>query len=131
MRALAIHGDRWHGVLNDCWRVDSPSWDDVDAAIGRLDGKSYTIVTLQGPGEQHLTVGGGDGQYVVYGTFDNNEFWNLLNPKDEGGTALLNAGGQEGDYPARQIVDRENARAAARTFLEKLQLEPSLRWENQ
>ncbi|MDC3982186.1 Imm1 family immunity protein [Polyangium jinanense] len=131
MSALSIHGDKWHGVLNDEWHVDRPSWDDVDKAIRRLDAKTYTIVTVQGPGEQHLAIGGGSGRYIVYATFDNCEFWNLLSTDSTNGMVLLNAGGQEGDYPAAQIVDQEQARTAARTFLLDLRLEPSLRWERQ
>lgn len=131
MSALAIHGDSWRGVLNDEWRVDDPSWDDVSKAIGRLDAKTFTMVTIQGPGEQHLAVGGGAGRYVVYATFDNCDFWNLLVATADDGTVLLNAGGQEGDYPACQIVDLHQAETAAQAFFVGLQLDPSLRWEKQ
>jgi hypothetical protein len=131
MSALAIHGDRWRGVLNDEWHVDDPSWDGVSQAIQRLDAKTFTIVTIQGPGEQHLAVGGGAGRYVVYATFDNCDFWNLLTGTSDDGTVLLNAGGQEGDYPACQIVDLDQTQKAARAFFVGLQLEPSLRWEKQ
>jgi hypothetical protein len=131
MSGLVIRGDSWRGVLNDGWQVDNPSWDDVKKAIQRLDAKTYTIVTIQGPGEQHLAVGGGAGRYVVYATFDNFAFWNLLNAAVGDGMALLNAGGQEGDYPVGQIVDLTQAQTAARAFFIGLQLEPSLRWEKQ
>jgi hypothetical protein len=128
---VSIHGDNWRGVLNDEWHVDDPSWDDVSHAIQRLDAETLTIVTIQGPGEQHLAVGGGAGRYVVYATFDGCDFFNLLTVACDGGMVLLNAGGQEGDYPARQIVDVDQARAAAKAFFVGRQLEPSLRWEQQ
>lgn len=131
MSALAIHGDSWRGVLNDEWHVDAPSCDEVSKAIERLDAKAFTMVTIQGPGEQHLAVGGGAGRYVVYATFDNCDFWNLLAATVDDRTVLLNAGGQEGDYPACQIVDLDQAQRAARAFFEGLQLEPSLRWQKQ
>lgn len=131
MKAVSIQGDSWRGVLNDEWSLESPDWDAVSMAIERLDAKKYTIVTIQGPGEQHLAVGGGAGRYIVYATFDNWEFWNLLGQRVDGDKIILNAGGQEGDYPARQIVDLAQAQAAARAFFVGLQLDPSLRWEKQ
>lgn len=50
MSDLSICGDRWHGVANDEWHVDAPSWDDVSRAIRRLDGRTYTLVTIGGSG---------------------------------------------------------------------------------
>lgn len=131
MSALAIHGDRWRGVLNDEWHIDNPTWDEVSRAIQRLDAKTFTMVTIQGPDGQHLAVGGGAGQYVVYATFDNCDFWNLLAERIQEGMVVLNAGGQEGEYPACQIVDLGQAQAAAHAFLGQLQLAPTLRWEKQ
>jgi hypothetical protein len=128
LRAFAIHGDCWSGVLSDDWNVEDPSWDDVSKAIQRLDAKTFTMVTIEGPWEQHLAVGGGAGRHVVYATFDNYEFWSLLGHESMDGTVLLTAGGQEGDFPARRIVDLDQARIAARAFFIGLQLEPSLRW---
>lgn len=131
MSAVVMQGDSWRGVLNDEWHVDDPSWDDVSRAIQRLDAKTFTMVTIQRPGEQHLSVGGGGGQYVVYATFDNGDFWNLVSRTVDDGTVLLNAGGQDGEYPARQIVDLHQAQTAARAFFENTQLEPSLCWQKQ
>ena len=51
-------------------------------------------------------------------------------PGDDG-TVMLNAGGQEGDYPAGQIVNLDQVQTAARAFFVGLQLEPSLQWERQ
>ncbi|MFO0693855.1 MAG: Imm1 family immunity protein [Polyangiales bacterium] len=131
MSDLSICGDRWHGVANDEWHVDAPSWDDVSRAIRRLDGRTYTLVTIGGSGEEHLAVGGGAGRYVVYVTRDNWDFWNLLSHEDAEGTVSLFIGGQDGDYPARRIVDLEQAEVAARAFLSGRRLEPTLRWEKQ
>lgn len=131
MSALAICGDSWRGVLNDEWHIDDPSWDDVLKAIRRLDATTFTMVTIERPGEQLLAGGGGAGQYVVYATYDNVEFWNLLSSTVDERTVLLNAGGQEGDYPARQIVDLLAAETAARAFFVEGQLESALAWEKQ
>jgi hypothetical protein len=126
-----IHGDRWEGVMNHEWRIEQPSQQDMEQALQRLDAETYTMMTIHGEGERHMTIGGGGGQYVVYATFDNEEFWNLLSPQDEQGVVLLNAGGQEGDYPSGQIVNLEEACAAARTFFCQQRLDPDLRWTKQ
>jgi len=133
MSALAIHGDKWRGVLSDDWRVEHPSWDQLNEAIQRMDAKVYTLVTIQGPGEQHLAIGGGAGRYVVYATFDNYEFWKLLDATAvrTDSPVILNAGGQEGDYPAREIVDLIQAQTAARSFFARRELDPTLSWEKQ
>jgi hypothetical protein len=59
-------------------------------------------------------------------------FWNLLsksNNTEE--SVLLNAGGQEGDFPMRKIVHVQTALTAAHTFLETGALDSKLRWEQQ
>jgi hypothetical protein len=86
------------------------------------------MVTIQGDEEEHFSVGGGGGRYVAYATFDNEEFWSLLRPEPAGGVILLNAGGQEGDYPAREVVSLEQARAAGRAFFLEQSLDPSQQW---
>ena len=126
-----IRGDRWDGVLNHEWDVDRASVEDFDRALDRLDARIYTMLTIEGSGEQHLTIGGGAGRYVVYATFGNEEFWNLLCGKSATGTILLNAGGQEGDFPATQVVSKEQAGAAGRVFLDACQLDPTQQWEKQ
>lgn len=126
-----IHGDCWDGVLNHEWHIDGASPEDMERALERLDARTYTMLTIQGDGEQHLTIGGGAGRYVVYATFDNEEFWNLLSTQRADGVVLLNAGGQEGDYPANQIVSLEQARVAGQAFLLRRQLDPGQRWDRQ
>ncbi|NTX39367.1 MULTISPECIES: Imm1 family immunity protein [unclassified Myxococcus] len=125
-----IHGDRWEGLMLHEWKVDRASSADLERALDRLDARSHTMVTILQEGEQHLTMGGGAGQFVVYATFDNNQFWNLLRSQPATGTTLLNVGGQEGDYPAEQIVTKEQALAAGLAFLDTGRLDPSQQWQN-
>ena len=126
-----ILGDHWEGVLNREWSIEEASSADLDRTLDRLDARTYTMVTIQADGDRHLTIGGGAGQYVVYATFDNEEFWNLLRPQPIVGTVLLNAGGQQGDFPAAQVVDMEQARAAGRAFLDACHLNPTQQWQKQ
>jgi Immunity protein Imm1 len=125
-----IHGDCWKGVLNEEWHVDA-TWEDVERALNRLDAHEYTIIAIQADGEAHLVIGGGAGHYVVYATFDNNEFWNLLSAQTSARVVLLNVGGQEGDYLTKQVVTVDLAVAAAKTFFLHGELDPSLLWERQ
>ena len=126
-----ILGDCWEGVLNREWSIEEASSADLERALDRLDARTYTMVTIQVGGDRHLTIGGGAGQYVVYATFDNEGFWNLLRPQPIVGTILLNAGGQQGDFPAAQVVDKEQAGAAGRAFLEGCHLNPTHQWQQQ
>lgn len=91
MNARSMHGDNWDWALNDEWRLEGPSWDNVDRALQRLDATTHTLVTIQGAGERHMAIGGGAGRYVGYATFDNLEFWNLLASHREDGLVSLNA----------------------------------------
>jgi hypothetical protein len=126
-----IDGDRWDGVLNHEWHTDHASDSDLEEALLRLDAQVYTMLTIQGDDDTHLTIGGGAGRYVVYATFDNEAFWNLVRPQSAEGIVLLNAGGQEGDFPAGQVVGIEQARAAGCVFLHSRKLDPSQTWQKQ
>ena len=64
--------------------VENPSWPEIEAAIRRLDGDSYSLLLLGiGPAEvPHMAIGGGDqGRYIVYATPDNKVFHKLINPQ--------------------------------------------------
>jgi len=126
-----IAGDEWKSVLNHEWRLQNASIEDLDRALARLDANTYTMVTITGPNEQHLAVGGGNGAYVVYQTDDNYDFWNLSNPTASDERVMLNIGGQPGEFRRRQVVDLEIARAAAHEFLKNGRRDPALNWEKQ
>lgn len=126
-----IDGDCWEGVMNHEWCIDAASLEEVNSVLDRLDAAKYTMLTIRGAGPQYLTVGGGAGRYIVYVAFGGEEFWNLMLPRALSGTVLLNVGGQEGDYPAEQVVDIAQARAAVRAFCLFNALDPRQRWAKQ
>ena len=112
--------------------IDAPTIDDLDRIIEALDAKIRTMVSLYGQDGSFLSIGGGEGQYVVYVSLPDEQLWNLLsNQENRKGVVLLNAGGQEGDFPCRQVVDKPRALRAARTFFIKGQLDTALQWERQ
>ena len=79
-----------------------------------------------------MTVGGGaEGRYLVCASFDNDKFHSLVGVGDPSQTVTLVVGGQEGDYPADTIVDREATLAVAKTFAESGKLDPRFEWVEQ
>jgi hypothetical protein len=110
--------------------IHSPSWPKIESAIRSLDGIQSTLITLGGEGPTHLAIGGGtEGQYVVYMTPDNLNYYNLIVPSKPYQPVYLMAGGQLGQYPARQCVDLDTVLLAAKTFAQKGQLEELVCWE--
>lgn len=126
-----LSGDQWIGVYNQEWQHESPSSNAFSGALRNLDALKHTMLTIHANDEAHLTIAGGNGRYVVYATFDNEEFWNLLGTDTSTEMVMLNAGGQEGDFPARQVVDLNQAMSAGLAFLGSRQLDSSQGWERQ
>lgn len=127
-----IVADRWRGVHCDEHETRSPSIADVYLAIEALDAQTRTIVSLRGQKGSYLSIGGGRGSYVVYVSTSEGQFWNLLSTRiDDKELIRLNAGGQEGDFSARQVVDKDRALKAAGTFFRSGGLDADLLWEQQ
>lgn len=131
INSRTLFGDRWDVDYSFEWRDEDATRNEFESALGRLDAKTYTMLTIQAEGEAHLTIAGGNGQYMVYATFDNEDFWNLIRSEEVSGTVILNAGGQEGDYPARQVVSMSEAHAAGLFFLNSCRIDFSHNWEKQ
>ncbi len=128
---ITLSGDLWVGPLNHEWNNSLPKIEDFDAALNKLDAAERTMITIHHGDESHLAIAGGNGRYVVYACLENQEFWNLIQEDQGDGIILLNAGGQEGDFPARQVVDLDLASAAGRFFFQFQKMDPSLSWEQQ
>ena len=121
--------DLWEGNHDRGETIAVTNWNQIDEAIAALDGRSRTLVTLEGEGEVHMAIGGGDGRYVVYVTFDNEEFEYLVDRSQVGhGRFNLMVGGQMGDYLERWCVELPIVLQAARLFAETGQVERSV-WE--
>lgn len=129
MYIRGIVADRWEGILNREERSDSPTIQDVERFFERLDQKNYTLIILERDASTHMAVGGGAGQYVVYATYDNETFWNLLRSEPTDMTVPLNVGGQEGHYPSAQVVTKDIAWRAGRSFVEAGVLDQTLKWQ--
>lgn len=125
--------DKWTGVLCGEDETLMPTIEDVGQAVRALDAETRTLVSLYGRGGAHLTIGGGAGQYILYVSTSDAQLWNLVADAKEGksGVVMLNAGGQKGDFPARQVLAQPQVLQAAQAFLQTGALDSSLRWERQ
>lgn len=127
-----VLADNWKGIYCSEDEIKHPSLADIDQIVDALDAKVRTLVTICGQDGCDLTIGGGLGQYVVYASIGDEQLWNLLSGDDKDKvTVLLNAGGQEGDFPLRQVVSKSQMLQAAHTFFLTGQLDSTLLWEKQ
>ncbi|WP_009631509.1 Imm1 family immunity protein [Synechocystis sp. PCC 7509] len=120
----------WQGNQNKGYVQLVKEWQEIEKAIAQLDGHYKTLVTLETDGETHMAIGGGKNKYVVYLTFDNEQFYYIVEPSKSEAEENLTVGGQEGAYPAKLCIDINTALKAAKTFAEIGVMEKSVIWES-
>lgn len=121
--------DEWSGVNSRESTFKDATWADVARLIKRLDACKYSIVNLKIDDDNHLTVGGGNGRFIVTVTLDGNRFFDLVRAAPTDTSIIrLNVGGQEGEYPADQIVDEDTAVACAMTYLKSSTMDERFTW---
>jgi hypothetical protein len=121
--------ENWQGNQNKGLLKSVKNWTEIETAIKELNGNHKTLVTLETEGESHMAVGGGEGKYIVYLTFDNEQFYHIIDPSKSDAEDSLVVGGQEGIYPAKFCVDIDAALKAAKIFAEQGVMEKSVVWE--
>ena len=110
-------------------KVAVPTLAEVEARIAGLNGRDRTLVTVY-CGDAHIAVGGSAASgLVVYCTDDNESFWQLISDGDAAEGVTVVAGGQSACYPANQVTMLDDAKTAAREFLQSGGRADSLRWE--
>ncbi|MEH2012715.1 Imm1 family immunity protein [Nostoc sp.] len=119
----------WIGNQNRGSVEQAQSWLEIEAAIKELDGHCKTLVTLETEGETHMAIGGGIQKYVVYVTFDNENFYYLVDLSKSNTDETVIVGGQEGVYPAKSCIDLNTTLKAAKTFAELGIMEESVIWK--
>jgi len=123
--------ENWVGNKDEGRIIENPTWQQIEAAIDELDGKTRTLVTMGIDEDTYMSIGGGEGgKYIVTVTFDNIEFYNLVDRARSSGTEKQVVGGQLGMYPATICVGLQTALLAAKTFAELGKLEGTIAWEN-
>ena len=121
--------ENWQGNQNHGSIKEAINWTEIETAIRELDGHRRTLVTLETDGETHMTIGGGASKYLVYVTFDNENFSYLINQIKSGNDETLVVGGQEGIYPGKWCVDLTIALKVAKSFAEIGSIDKSVIWE--
>lgn len=130
MFVTALLVEKWVDKRNESDFIKNPNWNQIEATIRDLDGKSKTLVTLGVNNETYIAIGGGESEkYVVTITFDNINFYVLVDLSKPDVMEKLVVGGQEGDYPAQMCVDLLRCLLAARTFAELGKLDTLLSWQ--
>ena len=123
---------RWSDVSRSDELVSNPAWADIDAAIRRLDNRTWNDIYLRpidAAAETYLVVGGGAGRYVVSGSEAGERFPTLPNPSgSETELVPVCVGGQLGEYPSRYVVDLNAALAAARSFYDAGGFDCGISW---
>jgi hypothetical protein len=112
--------------------MESPSWEQIECALLRMDGSKVTFVGVKGDRpDASITVGGGsDGKYVVCATYDNLRFFTAVNPQATPGKILMVAAGQPSEFDLEKCVDQAAALRALRTFAWTGELDKSVKWSN-
>ena len=134
MKISTIFQDDWVGVRSNDREFECVDVSQVVDAIDRLNGKNHTLVILTLDDGTMMNIGGGnDGLYVVHVAIDiDRELFNLVDPtKSPEAVVDVVAGGQAGEYPARQAVDKDTVIRAAREFAVNGTMSSELTWESQ
>ncbi|MDR1186169.1 MAG: hypothetical protein LBK95_01725 [Bifidobacteriaceae bacterium] len=110
-------------------KLCQPSPEEIKALVVALDGTDRSLVMVFRDGA-HMAVGGSAVTgLVLYATFDNRTFWQLVGDSNHGGVVGVMAGGQLGEYRARYLVDVVKALAAVTRFTHDGALAPDMVWE--
>lgn len=122
--------ENWVDNKDEGQLIENPNWSQIEIAIRELDGKHRTLVTLGADDETYMSIGGGHlRKYIVTVTFNNINFYTLVDLSNSDEIETLFVGGQESKYPAKMCVDLLRCLLAARTFTESRQLDPLLTWQ--
>lgn len=127
---ICIWGDRFYESID----VVDPDWPTIERAIRNLNEVDRNDIYLhpdKNDLETYLSVGGGNGRYVVSGSVRNLTFSTVVDPqKSATEKELLYTGGQDGWYPSNCVVDLETALHAAKAFYESGTFGTGVNWQN-
>lgn len=108
--------------------VGTPSWSQVNALIGSLDGKTRTEMGIEGVDGQSMTIGGGPDLFVVSVLGNNYGPYELLGDDLSDEIAWIMVGGVNTEMPRRYLVKRQQVVQAANTFFLTGRIDPKLSW---
>jgi hypothetical protein len=102
---------------------------DVEAAVRSLDGAQRTLVLIELPSGQTLTIRGGPERFVAEVAESDTVRWATIDPTQGDESIDLVVGGQLADYPGRVCVTKQIVLDAVRAFVQQNGLRnPNLTW---
>lgn len=129
MQHLRMTIDEWRDRVDHSSTIDEPSWDQVKQAIVALDGIVKTIVTLSKNDETYMMVcGQWENLYMVNASFNNENFFSLIDPRRSPRKVILFVGGQNGDFEENKCISRSQALDAAEHYYLTGELKGTLPW---
>ncbi len=133
MKIVKILEDMRQGDQAQTRAHDTPTERELLAALDRLDGAVFSSTAFVIDAETVMSIGGGDGAYVVFiSSGGDARIHTLIDPaKSEDHDQDLVAGGQSGSYPQYQCVDRSLAASALLHFHAHGAASPELSWANE
>jgi len=133
VRIVKIIEDMRHGEEVLTRAHETPTDGDLLAALDRLDGAVFSSTAFVIDDDTVLSIGGGDGAYVVFiSSGGDTRIHTLIDPaKSEDHDQDLVAGGQSGSYPQFQCVDRSKAASALLYFHAHGEASPDLNWASE
>jgi Immunity protein Imm1 len=105
--------DHWIGVRSRETAIEAPTEEQLLDAVRRLDGHQRTLVSCNLLDGRNFMVGGGPTHYVVCLGDPETQHYDTLPGAGGDEWIAIRAGGQDGDYPAKEVVDRAQALEAA------------------
>ena len=113
--------------------VETPSWEQIEAAILAMDGSEATEVFLHPDREEpetYLSIfGGTHGRYGVCYSHRNEWFEQVVTPDAPAAAVELTAGGQPAEYRRTELVTLDEALTAARHFYRTGERGGALHWQ--
>ena len=112
---------------------ETPTERELLAALDRLDGAVFSSTAFVIDDDTVMSIGGGDGAYVVFITSGGDaRIHTLIDPdRSEDHDQDLVAGGQSGSYPQYQCVDRSKTASALLYFHAHGAASPDLSWASE
>jgi hypothetical protein len=124
---LKLNVDVREGVSGHELDFENPSVEFVVEWLKRLDGARHTLLCLDRSDGWRMMIGGGPAHFIV-ALEDDKRSLTFLDPSSDK-TAILSlcAGGQFGDFAARNCTDQDGAARLMRSFFWRTEAEVT--WE--
>jgi hypothetical protein len=128
---MELHYDKRISVYNSGGKIQVNTFDKIKNILDRINQKVYTEVVI-GTDNEYLSIGGGNENYIVFCAI-NEKYYNLLNKNCINIFEEINlvAGGQEGSFSQRQIVNYDLMIQACEYYFINNGMDKNLIWEEE